>query len=193
MNFTSYEKWALVKSWIAISIAFGIVLTETLWTKELLFNTIIAMVTVGVAFLLHEIAHKYFAQKYHCQAEYHSFDLMLVVAIITSFFGIILAAPGAVFIQGHITKKQQGIISTAGPATNVLLAILALPFFFLTTGLIYHIATIMLTVNAILAVFNLLPLSIFDGKKVFEWNKIVWGSLIILSLGLAIISVYFGV
>lgn len=191
MKFTPSEIKALIKSWILISIAFGIVLSEAFFSKELLINIGISLITVGVAFLLHELAHKYFAQKYHCQAEYKSFDFMLLIALITSFLGIILAAPGAVYIQGYTTKKQNGIISAAGPATNIILAIIALPLFFITTGLTHHIITLMLTINAMLAIFNLLPFAIFDGKKVYDWNKGIWMIMLLTSLALAITSFYF--
>ena len=77
-----------------------------------------------MAFLLHELGHKLVAQKYGCQAEFRSFDQMLILAVIMSFFGFILAAPGAVLIQGRVSRKQNGIISATGPGVNLSLAVM---------------------------------------------------------------------
>lgn len=184
MKFSAIEKRDLLKGWVAVSIAFGIVLTSNLRSTELLINIGVAALTVGLAFILHEMAHKYFAQKYHCWAEFRSFDLMLVIAIVMSFFGFIFAAPGAVVIQGHITKKQNGIISAAGPAMNLILAALLLPaFFFTSEGLLHQSLFYAFYINAFLAIFNILPIFFFDGKKIWDWNKWVWGIMFLLGAG----------
>jgi len=46
--------------------------------------------------------------------------------LLFSLFGFIIAAPGAVFIRGMITRERNGKISLAGPMTNIVLAILFL-------------------------------------------------------------------
>ncbi|MEK6940873.1 MAG: hypothetical protein AABW49_03170 [Nanoarchaeota archaeon] len=190
MKFSDREKKDLFKGWIAISIAFGIVLSDNITDVQFFQNVIIAAITVGVAFILHELAHKYFAQKYHCWAEFRSFDFMLILAIIMSFFGFIFAAPGAVMINGHIKKRQSGIISAAGPCTNILLSLLFLPGFILVKGegVLHDLFYYGFVVNAMLAVFNLLPFAIFDGKKVYEWDKKIWGLLIVVSFVLLVIG-----
>ena len=47
------------------------------------------------------------------------------------------------------------------------------------------------SVNAFLALFNLLPIAVFDGKKVFDWNPIIWVVMIGISGYLVYLS-YFG-
>ncbi len=45
--------------------------------------------------------------------------------------------------------------------------------------------------NSFIVVFNLIPLSILDGKKVFDWNKLVWSASFIYSLAILVIASMF--
>ena len=85
----------------------------------------------------------------------------------------------------RLTRQDLGLISIAGPATNVCLAI---AFFILYWQL--SLSTFWEDVfwfgayiNAFLAVFNLIPFGPFDGKKIFDWDRTVWG----VSLGVALV------
>ena len=68
----------LLKAWIAISLAFGIILRHSLGFSTAI---LVAAFSVGIGFLLHEMAHKFVAQHYNCFAEFRSFDQMLILAI----------------------------------------------------------------------------------------------------------------
>ena len=82
---------------------------------------------MGLGFLLHQLAHKFVAQKYGCVAEFRAFDQMLYLAVGLAFFvGFIFAAPGAVMIRGYVDRRKNGIISIAGPAVNIMLAVIFL-------------------------------------------------------------------
>ena len=119
----------LVKAWLAISIAFTILLGYGALGEDLPLGHvfILSLLTVGLGFLLHELAHIFTALFYNCLAELRADNGMLALAIGMSFFGFVFAAPGAVMIQGFITYRENGIISVAGPITNILLAILFIP------------------------------------------------------------------
>jgi Zn-dependent protease len=43
-------------------------------------------------------------------------------------------------------------------------------------------------VNAMIAAFNMLPVSVLDGKKVFAWNKALFAVLILAAFGALIVS-----
>jgi len=73
----------LIKAWVAISIAFAIVMRSL--NLNFYSSFVIASLTVGVGFLLHELGHKFVAQRYGCIAEFRSFDQFLILAIIMSF------------------------------------------------------------------------------------------------------------
>src|SRR3989344_3697160 len=125
-RFSDIEIRDIVKAWLAISIAFAIILNRNIFSLSFLYSLFISSLTVGLGFLLHELAHKLIAQRYHCFAEFRSFDFMLILALIMSFFGFVFAAPGAVMINGYVTKERNGKISVAGPITNLILALLFL-------------------------------------------------------------------
>jgi len=183
------EKQDLLKAWIAISIAFGIVIRPAgvaFFSKELLIYIGISALTVGVGFLLHELAHKVIAQYYHCWAEFRANNTMLFLALVMSLAGFVFAAPGAVIIQGRVTQKQYGIISAAGPLTNIILAILFFPLLLLGYGFIGKIGTYGFMINTWLALFNMIPFGMLDGKKILKWSKPVY----FLILGISILFMF---
>jgi len=160
----------LAKAWIAISIAFALVLGGFSMSYEFAMYLGIAFFTVGLGFLLHELAHKVVAQRYGCFAEFRAWNAMLILMLATSVLGIILAAPGAVLISGPVGKRRNGIISVAGPVVNIVLAIAFLFLFFvLPVGKL--VAVNGFTINIWLALFNMIPVWNLDGKKVLAWSK----------------------
>jgi Zn-dependent protease len=169
MRFSRIEIHELLKAWIGVSLVFAIAMTGL--NKTLLIALPIALVTGGIGFLLHELAHKYVAQRYRCWAEFRADTKALLIGLVLSFFGFILLAPGGVYIHGA-NRQQHGKIALAGPLVNVILAAL---FFGLTR--IFTIPLLAATakygfqINAFLGIFNLIPVFPFDGKAVWNWNK----------------------
>lgn len=172
----------LGKAWAAISLAFGILIYSN-QSANLEFWEIfmISVFTVGTGFLLHELAHKIVAQRYGCFAEFRSFDHMLILAIVFAFIGFIYAAPGAVFILGPVGKRRNGIISAAGPVTNLLIAgILLLLIQAFGNNPVFSYG---LRINTWLALFNMIPFLNFDGQKIWAWSKTVYFLILIVSVG----------
>lgn len=161
-------------------------------------NTLIGLIpvtflTVGVGFVLHELAHKFVAIRYGFHAEFKMWVEGLILAVITTMFGFVFAAPGAVYIQGdYITKEENGKISLAGPITNIILALLFLLLMPISTfsPLLIRIATLGFAVNSLFAFFNLIPISILDGTKVLKWNPIIWGITMVVALVLTVKSMF---
>src|SRR3989338_10191438 len=111
---------------IAISLAFTILYAKPAaflsYPKEFIFLAALCIVTVGSGFILHEMAHKIVAIYYGAHARFQMWTQGLVLMFITSFFGFLFAAPGAVYIYAQkISKKENGIISLVGPFVNVLI------------------------------------------------------------------------
>ncbi len=173
----------LLKAWVAVSVAFALVLGG--FSLAFFSSFVISLVVVGTGFLLHELAHKIVAQRYGYFAEFRSFDNMLFLAVIMSFFGFVFAAPGAVMIGGRtIRNDHNGKISLAGPAVNLVLAVLFLGVFYSTVGFINTIASYGMKINSWLCLFNLIPVWEFDGAKVFRWKKSLWVLMVLLGLAL---------
>ena len=148
-----------------------------------MYNILLSAITVGIGFLLHELAHKKLAQKYGCMAEFIAFDYMLVFAVLTSFLGFVFAAPGAVFISGNVNIERNGRISAAGPILNLVLAfIFLIGLFVFPRGFLNIVSNFGYFVNAWLALFNMIPFWNFDGKKVFYWNKTVYITIVLIAV-----------
>jgi Zn-dependent protease len=182
INTSESEIKDLIKAWVAISIAFSMVM-RGLAGLSFLQVFIVAAITVGTGFLLHELGHKLVAQRYGCFAEFRSFDQMLILAVLMSFFGFVFAAPGAVMISGPVGKRRNGIISAAGPIINLILALIFLLMLFISPfGFLSIIAFYGFFINSWLALFNMIPIWNLDGAKVLRWNKKVYGVIVAIAL-----------
>lgn len=187
MKFSNTEIEHLVKAWVAISLAFGILLSDgNVLSSEFTSMLLISGFTVGLGFLFHELGHKYFAQRYHCYAEFRAFNFMLVLAVLMSFIGFIFAAPGAVMIQGYVNRERNGKISLAGPAVNIILALVFLAL--ILVGFNNQFTAIGLWINALLAAFNMIPFGNFDGVKILRWNKVAYFVTLGSAIGLLVVN-----
>ena len=185
-SFSKKEIKDLIKAWLVLSIAFAIVFNKGLnFNVQFIITILISAITVGTAFIFHELGHKFTAQHYGCFAEFRSFDNMLFLALILSFFGFIFAAPGAVMISGPIGKRRNGKISLAGPLTNIILAILFLIIHLYKPNIITLYGFM---INTWIGLFNLIPFAMFDGKKILRWSKIVYGITVGITFILLIIQ-----
>lgn len=171
------ERRDLIRSWLLLSVAFGIVLSHgNLAPLTILINAAIALVTVGIGFVAHELAHKRVAERYGSAATYRADNTMLGLALIMSIFGFLFAAPGAVRIHGHQSVKRRGIIALAGPFANVVVALLFIILYGLLPAPLDAAAGFGSIINLMLALFNLLPFGPFDGAKVMAWSKGAFGT-----------------
>jgi Zn-dependent protease len=208
------EEFDLFVAWIAISLAFTIIFISPsgLFSHVGAIDPVVALIffgisliTVGIGFILHEMGHKFLAMRYGFWAEFRKDNVMLLIAVVlAALVGFVFAAPGATVIYSNpadgrgISREQNGKISAIGPVINLLLCI---PFALLllvgmgatgnSHGIIKLIGVIGLQVNAMIAAFNMLPVSILDGRKVLAWNPAAFAILIVAAFGVLIGAFYF--
>jgi len=204
---TRREEADLFVSWIAISFAFAIIFLRDLGQVAPVTALIylgISLLTVGVGFILHEMAHKFVAIKYGYWAEFRKDNIMLVVAVaLAALVGVVFAAPGATVIYSNsadgrgLSREENGKISASGPIVNLVLCIPFAAILLLgghgtstASNIVTMIGMIGLQVNAMIAAFNMLPVSVLDGKKVWAWNKPVFFVLIIAAFAALVLSFY---
>ena len=194
------ERFDLVVAWLAISVAFSLIFPRA-DLFQYLTSLSLSMITVGIGFVLHELAHKFTAMHYGYWAEFRKDNIMLLVAVVlAALVGVVFAAPGATMIYGAgITREQNGKISAAGPITNLVLCIPFAAVFMLSTwldpavaggSLISLVGMVGLQVNAMIASFNMLPVGVLDGRKVLAWNPVVFIGLIVAAFGILIATFY---
>ncbi|WP_284010089.1 site-2 protease family protein [Haloarcula pelagica] len=198
LTFSDQEIRDLAIAWLALGLAFTLLLEPQL-TGVLLGTAagvplstigqtlVVSLLTVGVAFLLHELAHKIVAVRFGQVAAFKADYRMLGFAIVGALVGFLFAAPGAVVHRGRITLKENGLIALAGPVTNIGLAVVFLvPYLAFAAsgvgGFLWELASRGLQINLLLAGFNMLPFGPLDGRKVREWNTGVFVAVAVPSI-----------
>lgn len=177
MDFSRPETWDLVKAWSLVTVAFLILFGVSFnIVSFLLFGAV-----VGGAVILHEVGHKYVAERYGYTARFVSNDLMLVIGVLMAFTGFIFIAPGAVHVRGLQDRRQNALIAWAGPAVNAALAFAAYIMIGVTGDTEYF--RLLLIVNAVLGAFNMLPVGGFDGEKIWAGDKRLYlGTVVVLGV-----------
>jgi len=148
----------------------------------------IPLVLLGIvtAFFVHELSHKFLAQKYGLWSEFRMYPQGLLFSVVFAFTtGFVFAAPGAVMFRGETRPYEAGRIAAAGPAANICIAVVTYilyRFLFMHNAFWGPLIGFICLVNSLLATFNLLPLGPLDGKKVIEWSNLVWTVLFSVSV-----------
>jgi Zn-dependent protease len=148
------------------------------------------------------------------EAEYRANRSVLLLIIIMSLLGFILAAPGAVMVHRAFDlharstansfgedaygahrkiRKEQLRISLAGPLTNIILA--SLFYGLLASGMIAGKVSInaiyfSFFINLYLAAFNLIPFGPLDGRKIFEVNRLAWAIVAMPTIMITLILLF---
>lgn len=154
----------------SFAIAFSKGLSAISLPRFFMYALPIAFLAVLTGFFLHEMGHRIVARYYGCWAEFKMWSMGLLLAIFTSFFGAVFAAPGAVYISGMIDRRQNGKISAAGPMMNILVALSMMPAILVSSPFIGGIAYFIGWINIFLAGFNLIPFPPLDGYKIYRWG-----------------------
>ncbi len=161
--------------------------------QTMLFFLPIAAIGVSLSFILHELMHKFVAQRYGAIAGFRTSYQGLMITLVTGAFGFLLGVPGATMIYAHtFTRKENGIVSLAGPLTNFVVFGVALALFFALAPVqgsyLAALLSFIIFISILLAFFNMLPLYPLDGSKVLAWNKPIY----FITLGLIfVLMVYF--
>jgi Zn-dependent protease len=207
-NITRREEYDLFAAWLAVSLSFAIIKLapygvlgpiKPVDPATALTYLVIALLTAGIGLVLHELAHKFAAIKFGFWAEFHKNNFMLLVAVaLAALVGFVFAAPGATVIYSTrpdgrtLNREENGKISAAGPVTNLVLCIPFTVLIFATApqSLLYQIGIFGVQINAMIAAFNMLPISILDGNKVLSWNIPAFVLLLATSFAVLVSSFY---
>jgi len=195
ISFSRRELRDLGIAWLALGVAFTLFIDRALVDlvargarspATLALALAVSLATVGVAFLLHELAHKVVAVRFGQVAAFQADYGMLFLAVMSALAGFLFAAPGAVVHRGRITARENGLIALAGPLVNVGLAAVFLPLFLFGPGLVGLVGGRGLTINLLLAGFNMIPYGPLDGRKVLRWSKPVYVAVAVPTVLLAL-------
>jgi Zn-dependent protease len=146
-----------------------------------------------LAIVPHELAHRQTARRYGCYSRFQLFPQGLILTVLLNFF-----APFLIFTSGYTAiscggfygmgegSELAGKTAVAGPITNLVVAgiSLGLAVFYPLPYLVQFFLVNTAYINAFVGLFNMIPFGVFDGYKIFRWNKGAWIVVVLASLGL---------
>jgi Zn-dependent protease len=90
-------------------------------------------------------------------------------------------------ISGPARMDEIAKISVAGPIVNIVFSSVLLGAAFVPNP--YSVLLLLLALwNGFIALFNLIPMGILDGYKIFSWDKTVWALVFTVSAALTAVS-----
>lgn len=182
----SNDNVELAKAWAGTTVAYALYSIggnlQGILTPFFLQVLLTSAIVCGLGFVIHELAHRVVARGYGAEAHFVSNDRMLLLSMVIALAGLFLAAPGAVWYRGYLSKAQNGKIALAGPISNYVLSILfflVLSVFFVfqidAPAWLQNLCYSGFVLNGWLGLFNMIPAGPFDGAKVLAWNTVVFG------------------
>lgn len=190
------DNFELLKAWAGTTVAYAILRTgaSNIFSVDFALNLLISAIVCGLAFVLHELAHRVVARNYGAEAHFVANNGWLLISIVIAFAGFFIAAPGAVWHRGYLTKRQGGQIALAGPATNLVLSVLFLIALLVLVGAridaanwVFELCFIGFSLNAWIGLFNMIPAGPFDGAKVLDWSPLVFGITVAVGIFLTFV------
>ncbi|CAM2970468.1 metalloprotease [Halobacterium salinarum] len=187
-----HEARDLGAAWLLLGLAFAFyrvpvsptTLTDVLASQVFARAFALSLATVGVAFLLHELAHKAVALRFGQEAEFRADYGMLGLAVAGGLAGFLFAAPGAVHHRGYITPRENGLIALAGPLMNVVLGAVSLVVLVTVAPRVGYWGVF---INVLLAGFNMIPFGPLDGATVLEWSTTAYALSAVVTIGPAVL------
>jgi len=168
---------------------------EPTFIQHFIFTTVL----VGLSLVAKEMAQKGTSRALESHATYRMWSPGIIVSVLSSFLGIVFAAVGGMQIssenteragrwQINLSPKQMGIIASIGPLMSLAIgmSLLMLSPIVPSFGLERNLFVIGAEINAVLALFSMVPFGPVDGDKVLRWNVTIW--LFIGAMSLAVFA-----
>lgn len=185
------DNFELFKAWAGTTLAYAIFQMRGQVMHPMFITALwISGVVCGLAFVLHELAHRVMARRYGAQAHFLANNGMLLMSIAIAFAQVFVAAPGAVWHRGYLTKQQGGLIALAGPVTNMVISLIFLAAWVLidpSSDVLLVLLRTGFELNAWIGLFNMIPAGPFDGAKVLNWSVPVFGVTVVVGAVLAFV------
>ncbi|ASI13504.1 S2P/M50B family intramembrane-cleaving metalloendopeptidase [Candidatus Mancarchaeum acidiphilum] len=183
---------------LVLTIAFTLSLMGGLFSRSPNFVERFAIYLPGIfiivtlTFVLHELMHRQVAKHFGAVASFQYSVNGLLITLATGVFGFIFGIPGATVIYtNNFTRKEEGLVSIAGPLMNFAVFVLFFAIFimspYINNSYVTLIAALGMFISILLAFFNMLPIMPLDGAKVLNWNKKVYfSSMVIIFILMAV-------
>lgn len=149
--------------------------------NNLVWVPIVTSLLFLVAFMGHELAHKFVAQHYGMWSEFRMTMMGYYLSLFAILFSLPIFGTGIVYTSGNGNPEEDGKSNLAGPMFNLIMAMILIVLGLLVKGITGNIGAFLLfiiqngiIINGFIALFNMIPLQPFDGATVRRWNQQVW-------------------
>ncbi|MEM2940043.1 MAG: GNAT family N-acetyltransferase [Thermoproteota archaeon] len=197
-NCETREAWHWLAALLGVS---------TVWWIQILRGqgslTLIPIVFTVVAFsiLAHELSQKLAASKLGLETTFKAWGSGILFSWLLALLSSVFPAYGSTYVKQldwryDPEKDKTGIIFAIGPLVSLLLgfafwAISSL----MANSLLVVPATVGYVTNLLIVILNLIPIQaaggfVWDGRKIFKWNRTVWIMLIIATSVLIILDIF---
>ncbi len=145
-----------------------------------------------LAFIGHELAHKFVAQHYGMWSEFRMTTMGYYLSAIAILFSVPIFGTGTVHTSGTSSTEDNAKTNLAGPLSNFIMAIGLVIVTIFTYGLasqpMLYLIQYGIIINSILGLFNMIPIQPFDGATVKDWKMSVWITLTIALIAMLLIG-----
>jgi len=190
------EAWHLLAAFFGVSIVWWI---QILRSQEFLMLFPVFFAVVAVSILVHELPQKIVAHNLGLETTFKAWGSGIFVGWLLALIGAFFPAYGSTYVKKldwwyNPKKDKTGLIFTIG-----LLASLTIGFAFwaiqnlTTNNLLATSAKVGYAINLMIVIFNLIPIQaaggfVWDGKKIFTWNKTIWSALVMAAIALIMLD-----
>lgn len=139
----------------------------------------------GVSIFVHELSHKIVANSLGIKTIFKVWASGLIFSAFIALSGTFLPFYGSTYIRQtdwayNRDIKRMGLIYIAGPVVSLVIAFCFLGLTHWTNAeSLVVLGIVGFWTNFVIVLFNLIPISPFDGRKIFLWNKTIWSLLVI--------------
>jgi Zn-dependent protease/predicted N-acetyltransferase YhbS len=193
------EVWHFMAAWVGVSLTWWI---HALRDGQPSLLLPFFFVVVGLSLMAHELPQKLIGRHLGWETTFKAWGSGLFFSSLLAIVGSFFPAYGSTYVKQldwryTPTKKETGIFFAIGPSVSLVLAFVFWVLSHITnSGLLTALGTIGYTMNLVTVIFNLIPVQaagglVWDGKKIFAWNKTVWTTLVTTTSALIILDAFF--
>ncbi|MEM2926807.1 MAG: GNAT family N-acetyltransferase [Candidatus Bathyarchaeia archaeon] len=192
------ERWHWLAALLGVS---GVWWTQLFRSQGSLMLFPAFLVATAISLLIHELPQSFAAKRLGLETTFKAWSSGLIFSTFLGFLGLFFPAYGSTYIKRldwwYDPKKDgTGIVFALGPISSLMLSFLLLTISSMTKEkLLVASATVGYVTSLSIAILNLIPIKaaggfVWDGKKILDWNKGLWGILVTAAIALVLIDVF---
>jgi len=193
------EAGHIMTAWLGVSLV--------LWIQALRAGQPLALLPLlfavaGLSLLAHELPQKLVARRLGLETTFKAWVSGLLLSSLLAAVGSFFPAYGSTYVKQldwryEPKKRETGIFFAVGPFVSLALAFTFWALSSFTTGgLLSATGRAGYMINLVNVIFNLIPIQaaggfVWDGFKIFTWNKTIWLILFAGTASLVIVNILF--